>query len=452
MCHVSESANFPINYCVEGLDNTNYWIEIDKNFINYLSEGRNDVLDQQSGDTGFSQKLKYKRKRKRLEKIEDEIQAYKKNKSGDTSGMSDLKDRLLTLDLDISTKSMLLDKYYNTKKLSGSEYAKAINWLNTATSLPFGKIKNMGVTKEDSPEKIKAFLKSIQSKLDENICGLEYAKREILEYVARKISNPEGKGCVLALCGAPGVGKTKLLKSLSSALDLPLFQINCGGLNDVAVLTGHSETYVGAKPGKIVESLQTSECMNCIFYFDEVDKISEQKSRELFGVLTHLFDEEQNDKFQDNFLSNISINLSKCMFVVSFNDLEKVDSIVSDRMKIIYINTPTLDDKIQICQEKMLPEILKSMNFSSDYTFEFSTELIAHVIQRNSNEESGMRGVKKLFEKIVSSVNYDILIGEIGKVKIEKLDTGTKFIVTKKYVDDIIPNSSVNESYMHMYI
>ena len=103
----------------------------------------------------------------------------------------------------------------------------------------------MAITKEVDPEKIKEYFKDIKEKLDESIHGLEEVKQEILEFVARKISNPESKGHILALYGQAGVGKSKILKTLGKALNLPFYQINFGGLNDVSILTGHSETYIG---------------------------------------------------------------------------------------------------------------------------------------------------------------------------------------------------------------
>jgi ATP-dependent Lon protease len=310
--------------------------------------------------------------------------------------------------------------------MSGGDYSKSMNWFKNVINIPYGKYSSLtNLPSEGScrrgtepPEdnvgmcksSIRNLLKDVYKKLDENIYGMDDVKQEIVEYVARKITNPFGKGEVLALCGIAGVGKTKIIKCLANALNLPFFQINCGGLNDVAVLTGHSETYVGSRPGKIVEILQNSSVMNPIIYLDEIDKISENKSAEINGILTHLLDEEQNNKFQDNYLSNITIDLSKVLFVISFNDESKIDDIVSDRMKIIYINTPSIQDKLKICQEKMIPEILKSMSFDKNIIIDIESDLIEYIIINKCDKEKGVRQLKKTLEKIINRLNYDILM------------------------------------------
>jgi len=241
---------------------------------------------------------------------------------------------------------------------------------------------------------------------------------------------------------------TKIIRSLADALDLPFYQINFGGLNDSSVLTGHSETYVGSKPGKIVEILTNSKWSNPIIYLDEIDKISESKAVEIFGILTHLLDEEQNGSFQDNYLSHIHLDLSKVFFVLAFNDITKVDEIVSDRLKIIYIDPPNLHDKIIICQTKMIPEILSSININKDYNIIIDEEIIAYIISMKTPQENGVRQLRKNIEKIFNRLNYDILIGEFDELRLE--GPSKNIIVTKSYVDNILKLKS-DDNYLTMY-
>jgi len=309
----------------------------------------------------------------------------------------------------------------------------------------------MAVSKNDSVEKIKTFFTNVKEKLDKNIYGLEDVKQEILEFVAKKIANPDSKGHVLALYGSAGLGKTKIIRSLADALELPFYQINFGGLNDVAVLTGHSETYVGSKPGKVVEILSNSEYMNPIIYMDEIDKIGEQKATEIFGVLTHLLDEEQNSSFQDNYLSNINIDLSKVFFVLSFNDITKVDEIVSDRLKVIYINPPSLEEKVIICQDKMIPEILSNVSIQDYSTVILDKEIIEYIISSKTQNEKGVRQLRKNIEKIINRLNYDVLLENLDKLFIETNSENEKIIViTRSYINDVLKHKE-DTSYLSMY-
>lgn len=394
--------------------------------------------------TKFVEQHKQSKLKRKLEEAENELTKHKKQKTKDYT--LDLRDKLMLLKIDLDTKAFLLDKYETAMRLSGAEYSKQMGWFKLVSNIPFGSYKNLQVRHTDSHEKIKTFFDDIRNKMDASIYGLDHVKQEVLEFVARKITNPDGKGHVLALCGNPGVGKTKIIHSLAQALDLPFYQINCGGLNDASVLMGHSETYVGSKCGKLVEILVAAKCMNPIIYIDEVDKISEAKAREINGILTHLLDEEQNDKFQDNYLSNINLDFSKAFFVLSFNDPSKVDSIVFDRMKVIYIGAPSTVDKVKICQDKMIPEIVKTINFKENKNITIDTNLIEYIITMKSPKEEGVRQLRKTFEKLLTRLNYDVLTGT-SKLTME----GDTIVLTKTYIDNVLNKKTDDEVYMSMY-
>jgi ATP-dependent Lon protease len=414
-----------------------YWIKIE----DWVTQDIVYREKMKTYNTRYNQRLKRK-----LLSAENEIEKYKKQKTNDP--VDNLRDNLLLLNVDVSTKSYLLDKYEGILQTSGSDYSKGKNWMKTVCSIPFGKTKTMRIKATDNPEKINKFLQDVKAKLDEKIYGLDKVKQEIIEFVARKISNPNGKGHVLALYGNKGLGKTKIIKSLADALEIPFYQINFGGLNDSSILLGHSETYVSAKHGKIIDGLVTTGVMNPIFYLDEIDKISEHRSKEINGVLTHLLDEEQNNKFNDNYLSNVNIDLSKILFVIAFNDITKVDAIVSDRMKLIYIDPPSLEDKVNIVQEKIIPEIITMVNFPKTYKFIMSKELLEYIITQKTVKEDGVRQLKKGLEKIFNKLNYEILIN--------KLSPGlycddTVITVEKLFVDNVLESNSENQDYLSMY-
>lgn len=373
--------------------------------------------------------------KRKIKNVEDELENYNKKRKMEGSIKLTIEERILLLDTDISTKSFLIDKYESLKNSRDSDYTKGLTWLKTVVDLPFNNYKNYKIKKTDNKVKINEFFTNIRKKLDNVVYGLDETKDEILEFLAKKITNPESKGCVLALCGSKGTGKTKILHTLAEALDLPFNQINFGGINDGSILTGHSETYVGSKPGKIVEMLTKSKYMNSIFYLDEIDKIADHKNKEINGILTHLLDEEQNDKFQDNYLSNINIDLSKIFFVISFNDITKVNPIVLDRMRVIKIKNPSMEDKLIIAQDKLIPQIKSQLNASLP---DLTQDIIYYILYKVQKED-GVRQLKKTLEKIFNKLNYMTLLGK-------------KVVLNTSFIDSVLKTETDDTSYKMMYI
>jgi ATP-dependent Lon protease len=378
---------------------------------------------------------KFELKRK-LRNVERELEHYNKKIKMEGSIKLTIEERILLLNVDISTKSFLIDKYESLKNSRDSDYTKGITWLKTVVDLPFNNFYEFKIKKNDSKKNIIDYFNKIRLKLDELVYGLDDPKDEILEFLARKITNPDGKGHILALQGSAGVGKTKILKALGEALEIPFHQINFGGMNDGSILTGHSETYVGSKPGKIVEILTKSKCMNSIIYLDEIDKIAEKKEKEINGILTHILDEQQNDKFQDNYLSNINIDLSKVFFVIAFNDIDKVNPIVLDRMKIIKIKNPSIQDKIIITRDKLIPQIKRQFNNNLP---DINNNLIEYIINNKITKQDGVRNIKKSFEKIYNKINYFLLLGK-------------GFEINKEFVDSLLNIEKNDKTYEMMYI
>jgi ATP-dependent Lon protease len=431
--------------------------------------------DEKKEEDNKKNTLQIKLKRK-LKNIEEEMITFKKKRKFEDSTL-DLKKQIMLLNVDIETKIFLLEKYESIQNLGNSDYAKGKTWLKTVLNIPFGKYKSFKVKASDNSDKINDYFKMVREHLDKKVHNMDKVKDEIMEFLARKISNPHSKGHILALCGPPGCGKTVILKSLAEALELPFYQVNFGGLNDVSVLTGHSETYVGSKSGKFVEILTSAGCMNPIIYLDEIDKISEYKSREINGILTHLLDEEQNNKFQDNYLSNININLSRALFVIAFNDFDKVDKIVSDRMKVIYIECPTSDSKVTIASEKMIPDIINMLNIKKDKFINLDNELLKYIIESKVPKEDGVRQLRKSLEKLFNRINYLFLTGQyndsnltITKSNSIYNDTQINLIndnlcllnikdtvvetvhITKQFIDCCLDSHADNTSYSHMYV
>jgi ATP-dependent Lon protease len=188
-------------------------------------------------------------------------------------------------------------------------------------------------------------------------------------------------------------------------------------MQDSSYLTGHEYTYVGSKPGRIVEILMETGCMNPVFYFDELDKISDtSKGEEIINVLCHLTDTTQNHAFHDKYFSGIDFNLSQATFIFSYNDESKINPILLDRMNKIKTDGFDTKSKTVIANKYLLPKILKEFSFSSlDITIE--DEALNNIISNYTENENGVRNLKRCLEEIISNCNisrYDIK-GELLK-------------------------------------
>lgn len=369
--------------------------------------------------------------KRKLNKMEMEIEKYNITKKAKTTLSK--KDQILLLKTDVETKSYLLDKYQDIKKEASSDYDKSIKWLNTVLKLPFNEKVSYDIN-----------LKKIKETLDEEIYGNENIKRNILQYFAKKKTNPDTKGEILALHGNPGVGKTKIVRDgLAKAINVPFFQINCGGLNDVAIITGHSSTYVGSKPGKIVDFLIESKCSNPIIYIDELDKISEYRKKELYGIFTHIFDEQQNKSFQDNYIGNVDIDLSNIFFVVSFNNISAIDPILLDRFKIINVPDPSFNDKIEICK-KMFKTIKNEIWTKNKVKIEDEDCFFEYLISNYHSTDIGVRQIKKSINTILENINLD---NQLNNKKVDK-----DILIKMEYIDKYLYKNKENKEYLNMYL
>lgn len=453
ICSMNHTSD---NFISPGHKEELYWIDLKNIKIQEPINLFMNMNDKIKEDKFVQKKPLTKKLKRKLEEIDDQIKVFKKTKQINTD--LSIEERIKLLNVNVETKVFLLNKNKYNNDL------KTEHWIKTALSIPFEKIKEFPINKNDSPEIINAYFKKVRKHLDKKIHKLDDVKDEIMEFIARKITNPNSRGHILALCGSAGVGKNKISKTLAEALELPFYQINFGGINDVSILTGHSETYTGSKPGKIVEILNNSSCINPILFLDEVDKISKNKKDEINGILTHLLDEEQNNKFQDNYLSNINIDASKIFFILSFNDIEKIDPIVANRLKIIHINPPNIDDKIKISIEKLIPEIIESFHFKKDKFINISEDLIKYIINNKVTKEDGVRQLKKCLEKIFSKLNLLILTGcykENSNLNISlELDTDEYtdkykecINISKNFIDYCLNNKEYDSDILHsMYM
>jgi len=315
--------------------------------------------------------------------------------------------RILTMKLPQEVQATVLAKYNSLQSLdhSSNEYFKLRAWLDKVVSIPFGTYKDIPVRLDDGPEKCGDFMRNSKKCMDESVYGQEDSKLQIMQFISSKIANPNSRGLCLLLTGAPGVGKTSLIKNgIAKALGWPFQFISLGGDSDASTYTGHQLVYESSHCGKIVNSLIASKSMSTVLMFDEVDKISQTpKGEEIMNLLIHLTDPVQNSEFEDKYLAGIPIDLSKVMFVFSANDITKIDRVLLDRMVVITLKGYDLKQKTVIAEQYLLPDALNEVNLVEKVAI--SKEILTQVIEDYAHEEKGVRELKRSIEQMTQKIN-----------------------------------------------
>jgi len=338
-----------------------------------------------------------------------------------------------------------------------NEYYKIKNWVDTFMKVPFNVHKSLSVSMTDGVDACHDFMGNAKQILDKCVYGLDDAKMQIMQMVGQWISNPSAMGTAIAIKGPPGTGKTSLVKEgISKILGREFAFIALGGAGDSSFLEGHSYTYEGSSWGKIVQILVDSKCMNPVIYFDELDKISETpRGEEIIGILTHLTDTSQNNEFHDKYFSEISFDLSKCLFIFSYNDESRVNPILKDRMYRIQTKGYEAKDKVIIAKNYMLPKIREQVAFQEGDVI-IPDDVIQYIAgsQTLTKGESGVRNLKRCLEIIHTKLNLFRLMKPGDNMFMKEIDLEVKFpfTVTRQLVDKFIKNDEPqNQSFLSMY-
>lgn len=338
-----------------------------------------------------------------------------------------------------------------------SEYYKIKNWVDTFMKIPFGLNKNLSITMNDGLDVCNEFMTNAKNTLDNCVYGLNDAKLQIMQLVGQWVANPGSLGSAIAIKGPPGTGKTSLVKEgISKILGREFSFIALGGTGDSSFLEGHGYTYEGSSWGKIVQILIDSKCMNPVIYFDELDKISDTpRGEEIVGILTHLIDSSQNTQFHDKYFSDIDFDLSKCLFIFSYNDESRVNPILRDRMYRIQTKGYDSKEKLIIARDYLLTKIREQVNFSSEDVI-IPDDTITYIASSKSltQDEAGVRNLKRCLEIIHTKLNLFRLVKPDAKIFDKEMDLEVKFpmTVTRKVVDILIKNEEYqSQSMLAMY-
>jgi ATP-dependent Lon protease len=315
---------------------------------------------------------------------------------------------LLESDIPIHLKSVALNKISSLRHMEpgNGEYYKIKNWVDTFMQIPFNRYRSLPLTIDDGIEQCHEYMAQSKHVLDTAVYGLNDAKLQIMQMIGQWISNPSAIGTAIAIKGPMGTGKTTLVKEgISKILNRDFAFIALGGATDSSFLEGHSYTYEGSTWGKIVDILVKTKSMNPVIYFDELDKISDTpKGDEIAGILTHLTDTTQNSQFHDKYFSEIDFDLSKCLFIFSYNDESKVNPILLDRMYKIQTKGYEKKDKRIISKDYLIPKIVEQVNFKPEDII-IPDETIDYIVENYTDSESGVRNLKRCLEIIYTKLN-----------------------------------------------
>ena len=269
--------------------------------------------------------------------------------------------------------------------------------------------------------------------LEKEHFGLEKVKERILETIAVRQMNPEGKGQIICLVGPPGVGKTSIAISVASALNRKLARLSLGGVRDEADIRGHRKTYIGSMPGRIIEAISRSGSMNPLLLLDEIDKMGNDYRGDPAAALLEVLDSEQNHSFRDHFLE-IPVDLSKVMFITTANTTDTIPRPLLDRMEVIRLSSYTDEEKLQIARRHLLPKQMEEHGIKKG-ALRVSDDVLRAVI-RDYTRESGVRLLERRLAAICRKADMRLLVGTVKRITVTEEEL-PKLLDCQPYPSDL---------------
>ena len=340
------------------------------------------------------------------EDADDEIDSYR--------------EKIIALGLDEDTEKHLLKEVNKLSKqpFGSAEGAVIRNYLDVCLEMPW-----------NTETKERVSVEAARKVLEKDHYGLEKVKERILETIAVRQMNPEGKGQILCLVGPPGVGKTSIAISVAKALNRKLSRLSLGGVRDEADIRGHRKTYIGSMPGRIIEAISRSGSMNPLLLLDEIDKLGSDYRGDPASALLEVLDSEQNHSFRDHFLE-IPVDLSKVMFITTANTTETIPRPLLDRMEVIQLSSYTDEEKLQIARRHLLPKEMAEHGIRKG-ALRISDDVLRAVI-RDYTRESGVRHLERRLAAICRKADMRLLKGDVKRVTVTKADL-PKFLDCQPY-------------------
>ncbi len=378
-------------------------------------------MDKQQRDYFLSQQLKT---------IQEELGVNSADKD-----IQRLRDKMAKAKLPLKVKEQVEKEFEKVQRMNpaAAEYSVILNYVDLILDLPWG------VYTQDNFN-----IKHAKKVLDTDQYGIDKVKERILEYLAVLKLKNDMKSPILCLVGPPGVGKTSLGQSIAKALGRKYIRIALGGLHDEAEIRGHRKTYIGAMPGRIVQSLKKAQSSNPVFILDEIDKIGSDYKGDPSSALLEVLDPEQNNAFYDNYLE-LEFDLSKVLFIATANSLQTIQPALRDRMEIIPIEGYSIEEKLQIAKKHLLPKQVANHGLKTKQV-QINDKVLERLIEEYT-KESGVRELDRQLASVMRNVAKKVALGEKYNPTVKDEDLG-KILGPEKfdksiYTEENIPGVSV---------
>ncbi len=363
--------------------------------------------------------------------LQQQMKTIQKELGGTTQeqDIKALEEKAKTKKWNAETKEFVEKEMAKLQALSSNapDYSIQLNYVQTLVDLPWNEY-----TEDDLD------LKRAQEVLDSNHYGLDDVKERIIEHLAVLKLKGDMKSPIICLYGPPGVGKTSLGKSVAEALGRKYARVSLGGLHDEAEIRGHRRTYIGAMPGRIIQSILKAGSSNPVFILDEIDKVGADYKGDPASALLEVLDPEQNCAFHDNYL-DVNYDLSKVLFIATANTLSTISPALLDRMELINISGYIMQEKIEIAQRHLIPDEWKNHGITKKQA-SIQKRALQYIVERYT-KESGVRTLDKRIATIARKVAKKVALEEEYKPSID-VNAVKEFLGTEVYSVDVQGNNS----------